>query len=62
MKEYLHANSFRFVSILMDLFFVIINLFLVFAFFSFGIDIILILPYMFVFFVGQFLFKKIVFY
>lgn len=62
MKEYLHANSYRFLSILMDLFFVIINLFLVFAFFSFGIDIILILPYMFVFFVGQFLFKKIVFY
>ena len=62
MKEYSHANSFRFVSILMDLFFVIINLFLVFAFFSFGIDTILILTYTSIFFVGQLLFKKIVFY
>lgn len=62
MKEYLHPNSFRFLSILMDLFFVIMNLFLVFAFLGFGIDMILILPYMSVSFVGQFLFKKIVFY
>ena len=61
MKEYLHTNSFRFLSILMDLFFVIMNLFLVFAFFDFGINIILILEYISVSFVGQFLFKKIVF-